>query len=53
MAIVTSFLAPDWATLTQRALRQAQLADLVELRMDEIPHPGMDAMRAFFKVRRW
>ena len=50
MAIVTSFLAPDWATLTQRALRQAQLADLVELRMDEIPHPGMDAMRAFFKA---
>ncbi|HIG87373.1 MAG TPA: type I 3-dehydroquinate dehydratase [Planctomycetes bacterium] len=49
MAIVTSFLAPDWATLTQRVLRQAHLADLVELRLDEIPHPGGEALRAFFK----
>lgn len=50
MAIVTSFLAPDWATATQQALRQAQLVDLVELRMDSIPHPGMEALQSFFEA---
>lgn len=49
MAIVTSFLAGDWATLTRRALKQAHLADLVELRLDRVGHPGMAAMRSFFK----
>jgi 3-dehydroquinate dehydratase/shikimate dehydrogenase len=49
MATVTSFLAGDWNTLTRRALQQAHLADLVELRMDRVGHPGSEALRAFFK----
>jgi 3-dehydroquinate dehydratase / shikimate dehydrogenase len=49
MAIVTSFLAHDFNTLARRALRQAKLCDVVEIRLDHIGHPGFDVLQAFFK----
>lgn len=49
MATVVSLLAGDFDLLARRALQQAQLADLVELRLDRIPHPGEDRLRAFMK----
>lgn len=47
MATVVSLIADDFDTLAARALRQAPLADLVELRLDRIGHPGKDALRRF------
>lgn len=49
MATVVSLLAGDFDTLAKRALRQAQLADLVELRLDRVGHPGEERLRAFMK----
>jgi len=49
MATVVSLIADDFDVLAQRALRQAPLADLVELRLDRIGHPGADALRRFTK----
>lgn len=49
MATVVSLIADDFDVLASRALRQAALADLVELRLDRIGHPGEDALRRFMK----
>ena len=47
MAIVVSHLAGDFDALARQALRQAELADLIELRLDRIGHPGEEALRSF------
>ena len=52
MAIVVSHGAADFESLARRALRQAPLADLIELRLDEIGHPGKDALRGFCKAAK-
>ena len=49
MAIVVSHLADDFETLATRALRQAELADLVELRLDRIGHPGEPRLASFVR----
>ncbi|MCP3918701.1 MAG: type I 3-dehydroquinate dehydratase [bacterium] len=49
MAIVVSHIANDFDTLARRALRQAELADLIELRLDRVGHPGEDVLREFIK----
>ena len=49
MATVVSLLADDFDALARAALRQAKLADLVELRLDRCGHPGEDRLRAFFQ----
>ncbi|MEX1023622.1 MAG: type I 3-dehydroquinate dehydratase [Planctomycetota bacterium] len=48
MAIVVSHIADDFETLRRQALRQAPLADLIELRLDRIGHPGEERLRSFF-----
>ena len=50
MVTVVSFVGADFEELTRRALRQAALADLIELRLDHIGNPGQDRMRAFFQA---
>jgi len=45
MATVVSLIASDFDTLAARALRQAPLADLVELRLDRIGDPGPARLR--------
>ena len=52
MAIVVSHVADDFAVLCRQALRQAPLADLIELRLDRIGHPGKDALAAFCREAR-
>lgn len=47
MAIVISHLDTDLDRLLTRALRQAKLADLVELRLDAIGNPGEERLGAF------
>ncbi len=47
MAFVVSHVAGDFDRLARQALRQQGLADLIELRLDRIGHPGKDALRAF------
>jgi 3-dehydroquinate dehydratase/shikimate dehydrogenase len=47
MAIVVSHVDSDFDALAARALRQAPLADLVELRLDRIGHPGKERLRTF------
>lgn len=49
MATVVSLIAGDFDVLAARALRQADLADLVELRLDRIGHPGEERLRAFMR----
>lgn len=46
MAIVVSHLDADFEALCARALRQERLADLVELRLDLVGHPGKERLRA-------
>lgn len=50
MVTVVSVLADDFETLARVALRQAKLAEMVELRMDRCGHPGEDRLREFFKA---
>lgn len=50
MAIVVSHIASDFDTLCQRALRQVPLADVVELRLDRIGHPGKERLAEFLKA---
>jgi 3-dehydroquinate dehydratase/shikimate dehydrogenase len=50
MAIVVSHLAPDFETLARRALRQAPLADLIELRLDHIGDPGEDRLAKLIRA---
>jgi 3-dehydroquinate dehydratase/shikimate dehydrogenase len=47
MAVVVSHIADDWETLRAQALRQAPLADLIELRLDRIGDPGEERLAAF------
>ena len=49
MATVASLLSGDFDTLARRAVRQAKLADLVELRLDRIGHPGEERLAALVK----
>lgn len=49
MAIVVSHLQARFDALVAQAERQAPLADLVELRLDKLGHPGLDALRAAAK----
>ncbi|MEW6070973.1 MAG: type I 3-dehydroquinate dehydratase [Planctomycetota bacterium] len=46
MALVVSILAGDLPTLGERVRRQAPLADLVEVRLDRLGHPGRKALAA-------
>jgi 3-dehydroquinate dehydratase/shikimate dehydrogenase len=46
MAIVVSHLHARFDALVAQAERQAPLADLIELRLDRVGHPGLDALRA-------
>ncbi|MFT5289668.1 MAG: 3-dehydroquinate dehydratase/shikimate dehydrogenase [Planctomycetota bacterium] len=50
MAIVVSHIASDFESLTQAALRQVALADLIELRLDHIGHPGKEQLKSFFQA---
>jgi len=50
MAIVVSHIDSDFDALAARALRQAPLADLIELRLDRIGHPGKEALAAFCRA---
>ncbi|HEX6882236.1 MAG TPA: type I 3-dehydroquinate dehydratase, partial [Planctomycetota bacterium] len=52
MAIVVSHLDSDFDALCARALRQEALADLIELRLDHIGHPGKERLRAFVKAAK-
>jgi len=52
VAIVVSHLDPDFDALCARALRQEALADLIELRLDRIGHPGKEKLRAFVKATK-
>jgi 3-dehydroquinate dehydratase/shikimate dehydrogenase len=45
MAIVVSHIAKDFETLSRQVLRQAKLADVIELRLDSFGHPGEDRLR--------
>ena len=45
MAIVVSHIADDFDVLARRVLRQAPLADLIEVRLDRIGHPGKEELR--------
>ena len=47
MAIVVSHIGGDFDRLGERALRQAPLADLIELRLDRIGHPGKEKLTDF------
>ena len=49
MAIVVSHIASDFEDLARRALRQAPLADVIELRLDRIGNPGEERLAAFVK----
>ena len=49
MAIVVSHIDSDFDAPCARALRQQPLADLIELRLDRIGHPGKERLRAFVK----
>lgn len=50
MAIVVSHIDSDFDALTKRALRQAPLADIVELRLDRIGNPGEERLAAFIRA---
>ncbi|MCZ6596143.1 MAG: type I 3-dehydroquinate dehydratase [Planctomycetota bacterium] len=47
MAVVVSHIADGFDALARQALRQQGLADVIEIRIDRIGHPGKDALRAF------
>ncbi len=49
MAIVVSHKGSDFDALAARALRQAALADVIELRLDKIGNPGLEKLRAFMQ----
>ncbi len=49
MAIVVSHIAADFETLSKQVLRQAKLADLVELRLDRIGNPGEARLAALIR----
>jgi 3-dehydroquinate dehydratase/shikimate dehydrogenase len=50
MVIVVSHIARTFDELARQALRQAALADVVELRLDRCGNPGQDKLRAFVRA---
>jgi 3-dehydroquinate dehydratase/shikimate dehydrogenase len=48
MAVVVSCLADTWEEVRDLALREARLADLVEIRLDRAGDPGPAALQALF-----
>ncbi|MFT5479007.1 MAG: hypothetical protein ACI8Y8_004380, partial [Planctomycetota bacterium] len=40
MAVVVSHIADDFDALARAALQRAQVADLIEIRLDRIGNPG-------------
>jgi 3-dehydroquinate dehydratase/shikimate dehydrogenase len=52
MAVVVSHIASSWEALTAQALRQAPLADLIELRLDRIGNPGEERLAAFVRAAK-
>ena len=48
MALVVSLLTDDFPSLARRAVEQASAADLVEIRLDRIGHPGEAALATLF-----
>ena len=50
MAIVVSHIADEFDSLASQALRQAPLADLIELRLDRIGNPGEEQLREFVQA---
>ena len=46
MVIVVSHTGPNFDTIAARAVRQAKLADVVELRLDRVGNPGLEALRS-------
>ena len=47
MAVVVSHKGSDFDALAARALRQAALADVIEIRLDTIGNPGLEKLREF------
>src|SRR5688572_32750589 len=52
MAVVVSHIASSWDALAAQALRQAPLADLIELRLDRIGNPGEERLAAFVRAAK-
>ncbi len=52
MAIVVSHIANDFDTLSKQVLRQAKLADVLELRLDRMQDPGEEKLRALIRDAR-
>jgi 3-dehydroquinate dehydratase/shikimate dehydrogenase len=52
MAIVVSHTAGTFDALAKQVLRQAKLADLIELRLDRIGNPGEEKLRALIRDSR-
>ena len=52
MAIVVSHAAAEFDALARQVLRQAKLADLLELRLDRIGDPGEARLRALIRDAR-
>ncbi|MFT7476955.1 MAG: 3-dehydroquinate dehydratase/shikimate dehydrogenase [Gammaproteobacteria bacterium] len=50
MAVVVSHIADDFDALARAALQRAQVADLIEIRLDRIGNPGEAALRAFIEA---
>jgi len=50
MAVVVSHIADDFDCLAAQVLRQAPLADLVELRLDRIGNPGQAALEELVRA---
>jgi 3-dehydroquinate dehydratase/shikimate dehydrogenase len=52
VAIVVSHIANDFDTLSKQVLRQAKLADVIELRLDRMPDPGEEKLRVLIRDAR-
>ncbi len=52
MAIVVSHIAGDFDALSKQVLRQAKLADVLELRLDRIGNPGEAKLRNLIRDAR-
>ena len=49
MAVVVSHIGSDFDSLAAHAIRQAPLADVIEVRLDRIGNPGVDALTALVR----
>jgi 3-dehydroquinate dehydratase/shikimate dehydrogenase len=52
VAIVVSHIGDTFDVLAERALRQAPLADLIEIRLDRCGHPGSAKLAAFLRAAK-